>query len=1106
MNIKLIRYLSVTLILLAFSSMVLAKGTGERRSPTLNKTQGAPVYTKININNISTWIKNDGETDINQNGNSGLVFPKGSNKPAFFQSGFLWGGAVDGQFRVGGSVYRQGTVPGRILPSGVAANPNDPDVRIYRVRRDYVDGDLSAELADGDGASIEAIRAQYAKDWAEWPASQGAPFEDVNGNGTYQPNIDIPGVPGADQTVWFVANDLDPAQTDFMYGSLPMGIEEQVTVWGYKATGALGNMIFRKFLIINKSPQQKAFTDMYVAMWSDPDLGDAGDDYVGSDTVLSLGYVYNASASDATYNPLPPPAGGFDFFQGPLVPGEAGDVGIFKGKYVEGKKNLPMTAFVFFINPDAVYSDPTQGNYERGTLGWKNLFEGKISSSGQPFTDPHTGAATMKTLAGDPVTGLGWIDGQLHPPGDRRMTLVSGTFNMAYGDTQEIVVAQICAGAVPGVDRLGAIQLLKFYDLQAQLAYDNFFNVPTAPPAPVVTASAFDREVILTWGNDAAKVASTENYSKGGFEFEGYVVYQLPSATATVAEARRLATYDLNNGVLKVSDLEFDATSGVVQSKVVQFGSDSGIKRSLSITTDAFKGGLPLNNGSRYFFAVTSYAYNPDPNAVPRQLENALTIIPVVPQTPAPGVRYPIASGTEVPFTLSSGKTDGTVKATVIDPSKLSGATYRVTFKDDPDHPGSVLWTLARGTTVLQADQANLSGDDNYLIFDGLQIKVAGPPPGIKPDDVFSTTDQSTWGWNWTAGTRRLTWAGGDGFHLEGFNGALGWTSPRAIFRDGQMVVKAHEVKNLEIRLAKVDFTGDYNPPIDPTDPNVSFGYRYMRASTAAAAKPEFAAHIKRPGANYAFQAFEKNVPLSVWDIENPAQPKRLAVGFLENNVPLGLVDGKYWPGSNANIADNVSAATSTREWLFIFDEAYSETSNPVNEAALINAPVQDPHRIMYVATWNRRGSVGFSPGGTGQDVLKIYANKVLTKDNVFTLVAPSVTTDLELAKQDVEEINVFPNPYYGVNPQELNKYQRFVTFTHLPRKATIRIFNLAGQLVRTMDKDNADQFHRWDLMNQDNLPVASGLYIVHVDMPDLGKVKIIKAAIIQEKQVLDRF
>jgi hypothetical protein len=116
------------------------------------------------------------------------------------------------------------------------------------------------------------------------------------------------------------------------------------------------------------------------------------------------------------------------------------------------------------------------------------------------------------------------------------------------------------------------------------------------------------------------------------------------------------------------------------------------------------------------------------------------------------------------------------------------------------------------------------------------------------------------------------------------------------------------------------------------------------------------------------------------------------------------------------------------------------------------------------------------------------------------------VSYDADLAKTDVEKINVFPNPYYGVNPQELNKYQRFVTFNHLPTKATIRIFNLAGQTVRVLQKDSPEQFYRWDLNNQASLPVASGIYIVYVDMPDLGTTKILKVAIVQEQQVLDRF
>ena len=86
-----------------------------------------------------------------------------------------------------------------------------------------------------------------------------------------------------------------------------------------------------------------------------------------------------------------------------------------------------------------------------------------------------------------------------------------------------------------------------------------------------------------------------------------------------------------------------------------------------------------------------------------------------------------------------------------------------------------------------------------------------------------------------------------------------------------------------------------------------------------------------------------------------------------------------------------------------------------------------------------------------------------------------------DVAKQDIVNINVFPNPYYGVNTEELNKYQRFVTFSHLPQHATIKIFNLAGVQVRQIEHLSASQFERWDLANESGFPVGSGLYIAHI-------------------------
>jgi FAD synthase len=73
-----------------------------------------------------------------------------------------------------------------------------------------------------------------------------------------------------------------------------------------------------------------------------------------------------------------------------------------------------------------------------------------------------------------------------------------------------------------------------------------------------------------------------------------------------------------------------------------------------------------------------------------------------------------------------------------------------------------------------------------------------------------------------------------------------------------------------------------------------------------------------------------------------------------------------------------------------------------------------------------------------------------------------------------------------------------------LPDNAIIRIFDLSGVLVKTINHtSNNGQFDTWNLANDNNYPVASGVYIVYIDMPDLGTTKILKLAIIQEQQML---
>ncbi|MCU7491579.1 MAG: hypothetical protein HF300_10790 [Ignavibacteria bacterium] len=1111
MNHKLIKFISILLLLAGFTAQVYAEGVSKGSKRPLRKTNGTPSSTKFNINQIATWFINDGSSDLDNLGNSGFVYPKGSGKTAFFQSGFVWGGKVGDNIRVGGSTYQSGVLPGAVI-NGTPQDPGDPSVHIYRVRRDYKTGGMTTEMADGEGSEAD-IRAQYDNDWMTWPADLGAPYEDVNGDGKYDPNVDIPGVPGADQTIWYVNNDFDRSTVKSLYGSEPIGLECQTTVWGYNMGGALGNMLFRKYKIINKGTNN--VKDMYVSMWSDPDLGDATDDLAGCDTTLSLAFIYNGKGYDKVYGDYPP-AAGFDFFQGPVVAGTATDTAIFNGKKVPGKKNLPMTAFYYFINGSDTYSDPDLGPYyETGTKAFYRLLQGQMSTKDEYFPIPADlgGGVTKFPLSGDPIAGTGYLDGKLFDPDDRRFGMSSGPFTMAVGDTQEIVVAQMAAGGPgSGQSYIDALKTLKNYDKKAQEAYDKFFVLPSAPRAPMVDVTELDQEIDLNWGAHLDQVAETEAHNKEGYKFQGYNVYQLPRANSGRNEAIRLFTYDvatLEDGspdtVKLILDNEVDPKSGLLLPVVKQFGNNTGIVRTLKLEKDYITG-QPLVNGKKYYYAVTAYAYNPDKEAVPNNLESSLAPITIVPHAPNPGVKYNSSYGELLPVTRTGGKSDGSVIATVVDPAKVNGHTYQVTFdtirvfnkalyaetKDSVQaNELRNAWTLTdMSTTPHQVkifhklDQAGTS--DSLLTFDGLIIKVLGPPEGMKSDDPNTTDDASLWGWNVTAGKRQFTWSGANGFGLEGFQGAMG------MGLDYGSTVPASNLKNVVLKLAQVDSLGNV---LDQNDPDVSYAYRFVRKANKDLANPAFGEFITNKVGGWAYQDFKKNFPFAAYDVEDPAHPRRLAIGYLENNMPNGTVDGKYWPPVGAsNTADD-----SPREWFFIYDTDYKETPDPELAGPATGSGVSP---MLYWSTVDRRYDAPWS----GKDELALFVNHINLPADSWTFTSKTVEVSSEYAKADVEKINVFPNPYYGANSQELNKYQRFVTFSHLPQSATIRIFNLAGQLVRTIRKDSPDQFQRWDLATESGLPVASGLYIVYVDMPELGKTKILKVAVIQEQQILDRF
>ncbi|NQT25522.1 T9SS type A sorting domain-containing protein [candidate division KSB1 bacterium] len=1041
------------------------------------KTLGTPTRTQLNINSLAYWIYSDGTSAHNPNtGGNGIYFPRGTyGAGVIYEEGMLWGGMVqDGQqpeLRVGGSTYKTGLIRGKILSKGVSEDIDASDVRIWRIRADYETADLRQDAAemveaginDMSDADVEDLREQYATDWEEWPWEKGAPFYDENGNGIMDGD-EKPGLADADQVIWFVANDLNEGRTLGLYGSPPIGMEVQITMWGYNRTDALGSVAFKKYKVIYKgtsdTPNDATVDSMYFAVWNDPDLGEAGDDLVGCDTTLNMMYVYNSVTLDAkfvSFN-LAPPAAGYDFLQGPIVEtGDPADEAIFGGKIITGYTNLGMTKFNYFAAGSAV-GDPDLEVYA-GTTQWYNLMNGLLPRAATTFTD-NAGTPTAYPLSGDPVTKTGDNDGVLLPAGDRRAQMITGPITMAMGDTQEVVIAFV-AGL--GSDRLSSISVMKFNDVSAQYAYDNFFELAKPPSAPILKVTNLDQKVLLNWSSDSAAVMATEEIVQKGYAFEGYNVYVLPSPSSPLSMGKKIATFDVINEITTIKDASFDESSGQILELPVQLGLNSGLRRSYLIEEDYLKGGN-LVNGTSYYFAVTAYSYNGDGSVPIHSLECSPLIKQAVPQSRNPGERLPHVDGDTLAVS-HEGPSDGSVVAIVFDPTKTTGNTYHVTFQQDEE--GAVTWSLIDSTLdeVLLAGQTNQVNDDENLIVDGLLLKVSGPAPGLKwvyeTDADYNIVD--------------------DGVSIVEFS--LGSTG--------------YILSNRE---------GDYNLPPYARD--------FDRFGTWGMDDFEFDFTTESLVWQYTTEAIMPvKAPFALWR-------HNFATGEKERMYPMIFDEGF---GDSLEVDGYGAWDTTGVDVLFgkpAYEPIYGCIStdgnyDPALEADYIaagalylpptNTGWGGPANPHYYPTVTATVFVDYLGGGPpiGNKIM-MTTNKPNSSKDTYSFDSAAPTYSDLTAKADVEKINVYPNPYYGMNPREQTAVNRFVSFNHLPPQATFRIFDLAGNLVTKIDKDDETQFTQWDLRNHNGLPVASGIYIIHIDMPDLGKVKILKLAVVREAEFIE--
>ena len=104
-----------------------------------------------------------------------------------------------------------------------------------------------------------------------------------------------------------------------------------------------------------------------------------------------------------------------------------------------------------------------------------------------------------------------------------------------------------------------------------------------------------------------------------------------------------------------------------------------------------------------------------------------------------------------------------------------------------------------------------------------------------------------------------------------------------------------------------------------------------------------------------------------------------------------------------------------------------------------------------------------------------------------------------------MEKIKVVPNPYYAANAYEgqntftSGRGPREIQFRNLPQSCTIRIYTISGELVRVINHRSDMNYGSgsWDLLTEDKLTAAYGIYVYHVEADGVGE-KVGKLAIIK--------
>jgi hypothetical protein len=647
--------------------------------------------------------------------------------------------------------------------------------------------------------------------------------------------------------------------------------------------------------------------------------------------------------------------------------------------------------------------------------------------------------------------------------------------------------------------------------------------------------------------------------SDNDYIFEGYRVIEYAEASAQ--EGKTIATFDVPNGIQTVVDgFPGQPTAVTLEGKDLGVKSVHIIGGLTNYKTYYYGVQAFAYNELSYPKVFSSPVVRVE--ATPRIAEGVISEAARTVSTSATTADFFTGCETDLGYDCNvthTGIGQGVVTVDIVNPAVvIENATYTVEFytteyngsKTSPFEPTSPLneedadgyagpvekFAAATGTTydIKRDGTVVFSGQlasglapqrPNVITIDGLAFSVTGPEPEfldfavvqnasgpmystgaacyqgfpcIPDPDGFEGPGygdvQQVQGGNWGLGTRNGN-GGGDGSYANFIAAVIGWATSWDLVAPWDFEVRFTETTlNTDLVGAGTVYPVPHpfslwntgiGTPDDPSDdhrmlirhlndggaPNVWDLVTNDHGSSSSDNDPY-------TDAFYFYEPMDTSpgtVGYDKWEALAMTSPD----GGHNAELNTGRHMGRYnlWSWNGGDVSDYLDAGGGS-----IYDTAITTVAKP-NGFALGPARPEDGTIFRIVTKKPNQPGDMFSFNTTGLGVQ-----------------APSA----QLKKDRLAAIGVSPNPYKGASTYETCQLINEVRFTNLPsEETTIRIFTLNGALIRTIVKPAGALYQSWNMTTDNDLPIASGVYLMHIDVKDVGET-VIKFAAVTKRINLD--